>query len=540
MTTDPGHHRPRHMILAMGGLTAVIVVLSGCSPPPAAMAVARAAVGSAPAAAVAIMDAPAYQAARWSFQVSDLDTGTVLLADRATELALTASTAKLFTVGTAYDALGADARLTTPVYATGSVEQGVLQGDLALVASGDLTMGGRNAAEGRADSTSTATTVDHVYGDIAPNAVTPPGDPLAGLDSLATQVAARGIHRISGDVVVDARLWQPFAGQEGTVTPIFVNDNLLDLTVTPAAAGQPATVAASPHTSAYQVISEVRTEAGADADLHVTADPQDPHRLTITGSIGTTAGPRLTVYRLPDAIAWARTLFIEALARAGITLTADPLGANQPAALPAMGSYAPDQQVATLQSPPISAFGTMILKTSYNTGANALMCQLAAHAGSTDCLDGLTPMRALVTTAGLVPDDVVLIDGQGADPASVTPEQMVKWLRWTQTRPWKDVFKAGQPVLGESGSLASSGAASPAKGKVAAKTGTSAHPDPGTGRALFSVQRLSGFMTGPDGHRLVFDLAVSGATYPDVFTGLVQAGKDVAGVAAEIQQALSR
>jgi D-alanyl-D-alanine carboxypeptidase/D-alanyl-D-alanine-endopeptidase (penicillin-binding protein 4) len=95
-------------------------------------------------------------------------------------------------------------------------------------------------------------------------------------------------------------------------------------------------------------------------------------------------------------------------------------------------------------------------------------------------------------------------------------------------------------VLGESGSLASSGGDSPARGKVAAKTGTSAHPDPGTGRALFNVQRLAGFMTGPDGRTLVFDLAVSGGTYPDVLTGLVQAGKDVAAVAAEFQQELSR
>jgi D-alanyl-D-alanine carboxypeptidase/D-alanyl-D-alanine-endopeptidase (penicillin-binding protein 4) len=546
MTDNPGRRRRRGVIAGVAGLTAVILVLSGCSssagtsPGGGETGPAGAPAGPAPGAAPAIMNGPAYRAAHWTYQVSDLDSGEVLLADRPDEFVFTASTAKLFTVGTAYETLGADARLTTPVYAIGRVEQGVLQGDLALVASGDLTMGGRNAAQGRADSTFTATTVDHVYGDIAPNAVAPPGDPLAGLDSLAAQVAATGIHRISGDVLVDDRLWQPFGGQEGSVPPIFVNDNLLDLTVTPTTSGQPATVSASPRTSAYQVISEVRTEAGADSELQVSADPRDPHRLTVTGSIGTTAGPRLTVYRVPDASTWARTLFMEALARAGVTVTADPLAADGSAALPAEGSYAPAQQVATLRSPPISAFGTMILKTSYNTGANALMCRLAVHTGSTDCLDGLKPMRALITTAGLVADDVVLVDGQGADPASVTPAQMVTWLRWTQTRPWKDAFKAGQPVLGESGSLASSGGDSPARGKVAAKTGTSAHPDPGTGRALFNVQRLAGFMTGPDGRTLVFDLAVSGGTYPDVLTGLVQAGKDVAAVAAEFQQELSR
>lgn len=538
MTDDQGRRRRRGVISGVAGLTAVLVVLAGCSRPtgPSSGGGETGPPGTAPTAATAIMNEPAYRAARWTYQVSDLDTGKVLLSNRPDEFVFTASTAKLFTVGTAYDTLGADARLTTPVYATGPVENGVLRGDLALVASGDLTMGGRNAAQGRADSTFSATTVDHVYGDIAPNAVAPPGDPLAGLDNLAAQVAAKGIHRVTGDVRIDDRLWQPFEGQEGSVPPIFVNDNLLDITVTPTTSGQPATVSANPRTSAYQVISKVRTEAGAESELQVSADPRDPHRLTVTGSIGAAAGPRLTVYRVPDAAAWARTLFVEALGRAGITVATDPPAANRTAELPAKGSYTPAQQVAALQSPPISALGAMILKTSYNTGANTLMCLLAVHSGSTDCTDGLEPMRALVTKAGLVADDVVLVDGQGADPASVTPAQMVQWLRWTQTRPWKDAFKAGQPVLGESGSLASSGAESPAKGKIAAKTGTSAYPDPGTGRALFNVQRLAGFMTGPDGHTLAFDLAVSGATYPDVLTGLVQAGHDVADVAAQFQQ----
>ena len=58
------------------------------------------------------------------------------------------------------------------------------------------------------------------------------------------------------------------------------------------------------------------------------------------------------------------------------------------------------------------------------------------------------------------------------------------WLKWTQTQPWGAAFKAGLPVLGQFGALASVGRNSPAKGKVLAKTGTSAHPDPATGRVL--------------------------------------------------------
>jgi serine-type D-Ala-D-Ala carboxypeptidase/endopeptidase (penicillin-binding protein 4) len=540
----------RYLPIVIPALIGVTLTAAGCSgggsnavAPPRSVGTtgsARPVPDGVPAAARAIMAKPAYRAARWIYQVSDLKTGKVLLANRPGEMAFTASAAKLLTIGTVYDTMGAGTRLTTPVYATGRTNGGVLHGNLALVASGDLTMGGRNAAQGRADDSFTANTIDHVYGDVAPNAALPPGNPLAGLDSLAHQIAASGIHRVDGNVIIDDRLWQTFHGQEGDVQPMYVNDNVLDITVTPGAAGRLATVAGSPRTAAYQVRSEVKTGNGTDVALHVAADPQDPHRLVVTGSIGANAGPRLTIYRIPNPASWARTLFVEALTRAGVTVAADPLATNPASALPAKGSYTAAERVAAFRSPPISAMGSLVLKTSYNTGANAMLCLLAVHEGSTDCLDGLAPIRAVVKKAGLVSDDVVLIDGQGADPASMPPAQMVRFLRWTQSRSWAGVFKAGQPVLGESGSLAGNGIDSPAKGKLAAKTATSAHPEPGTGRVLFNVQRLAGFMTTSEGRKLVFDVAVSGGTYPDVLTGLVQAGNDVADVSAAFQQALSR
>jgi D-alanyl-D-alanine carboxypeptidase/D-alanyl-D-alanine-endopeptidase (penicillin-binding protein 4) len=73
-----------------------------------------------------------------------------------------------------------------------------------------------------------------------------------------------------------------------------------------------------------------------------------------------------------------------------------------------------------------------------------------------------------------------------------------------------------------------------------AKTGTSAHGDPATGRALFNVQSLAGFMKTDDGRRLAFDLSMSGATYPSPLEGALQSNADVSGVAAAFQQSLSR
>jgi serine-type D-Ala-D-Ala carboxypeptidase/endopeptidase (penicillin-binding protein 4) len=488
------------------GFTAVVLacltLVVGCTPSgpstraPVAEVAARTAV--VPPAARRIMNEPEYRTARWLYYVADLRTGEALLASHRNELVFTASTAKLFTVGTALDVLGPDHRVTTPVYATGPVRDGVVDGDLALVASGDLALGGRGAINDRVNFTFTAHAIDHVYGDVAPNAAMPKGRPLAGLNALAHQVAAKGVTRVDGDVVIDQRRWQPFDSQEGVVPAIFVNDNLLDITVTPAAAGETATVVDTPMSKAFTAVSQVRTVPGSDAAIEATA---------------------------------------EALNRAGVTVDANPVAADP--ASPG-STYRRSQRLASLTSPPLREFAKMILATSYNRGANALMCQLAVDAKSTDCLEGLQPIRTLINEAGLVSDDVVLVDGQGADPASVTPVQLVRWLRWTQDQSWATPFNAGLPVLGESGTLASAGLDSPARGRVIAKTGTSARPDPATGRVLFNVQGLGGFMETDDGRTLVFSLSMSGATYPDVLTGLVKVNEDVAGVAAAFQQFLSR
>jgi D-alanyl-D-alanine carboxypeptidase/D-alanyl-D-alanine-endopeptidase (penicillin-binding protein 4) len=53
------------------------------------------------------------------------------------------------------------------------------------------------------------------------------------------------------------------------------------------------------------------------------------------------------------------------------------------------------------------------------------------------------------------------------------------------------------------------------------------------------LQSLAGYLTLDDGRVLVFGLSMSGATYPQPYDGLVEAGADVAGVAAAFQQALS-
>jgi D-alanyl-D-alanine carboxypeptidase/D-alanyl-D-alanine-endopeptidase (penicillin-binding protein 4) len=160
-----------------------------------------------PSAILAIMQKPRYSEATWGLRVTDVNSGAVIYDLNSRDLLFTGSVRKLYSVGIALNELGADYRFKTPVFRIGRVDaSGTLNGDLVLVAKGDLTMGGRDSG----DDTVAFTNFDHCDANNLGSAILTEPDPLAGLDKLAAQVAASGITKVSGDVIVDDWLFKQF------------------------------------------------------------------------------------------------------------------------------------------------------------------------------------------------------------------------------------------------------------------------------------------------------------------------------------------
>src|SRR5262249_41883928 len=103
-----------------------------------------------------IMRQPKYEHATWGIYVRDAETGKVLYDLNSEKMFLPASTTKLFTAAALLNAYGDNYRFKTPVYAFGTIKNGHLDGQLVLVAQGDLTLGGRQA-----DDTIQFTKLDH-------------------------------------------------------------------------------------------------------------------------------------------------------------------------------------------------------------------------------------------------------------------------------------------------------------------------------------------------------------------------------------------
>src|SRR6516165_9542513 len=154
----------------------------------------------------AVTNGPDYRHGRWGILVVERDTGRVVYERNPDQLFVPASTTKLYSCSSALHHLGPDYCFETPVYRRGPVEAGTLRGDLILVASGDLTLGGRTLPDG----TMAFANNDHTYADATTTTDSlTPTDPLAGLMALAKQVKAAGIDRVDGEVLIDIRLFDP-------------------------------------------------------------------------------------------------------------------------------------------------------------------------------------------------------------------------------------------------------------------------------------------------------------------------------------------
>src|SRR5438477_6463150 len=224
-----------------------------------------------------LINAPVYRYASWGILVVDAKSGEKLYALNEDKMIRPASVTKLFTVAAALEALGPDYRFHTPVYRMGDVDSGgTLTGDLILVASGDPTMGGRAESAGIAFRN-----VDHIYSGFTEGAEVTDTDPAAGLKSLARQIKRTGIRRVNGDIIIDDRLFDS-AGGTGSgpskLTPIVVNDNLVDVIVSPGETGGPAKVRWIPESEAVHVESQVVT-GPADGATSVVLSSTAPDRI---------------------------------------------------------------------------------------------------------------------------------------------------------------------------------------------------------------------------------------------------------------------
>lgn len=471
----------------------------------------------------AVFNKPDYKNATWGLRV--LDGNKVLLDLNPQRAFYIGSVRKVFTVGELLNAVGGSHRYDTPIYRTGPVSGGVLHGNLIVVASGDLTMGGRTLPDGGI----AVSNWDHNEADGLGNAILTRPDPLAGYRRLAQQVRAAGIGRVAGNVAIDDRLFQPFFFRgQFNVRPIFINDDVVDLSMRPGGTpGAQIGVAVRPISAALRVDNRLRVGAPKSADT-LAIKPVLPACIGSVGCSSTIGGnlpsdfvPPLTgspilvqTVRIVQPSNYARTVLIEALKGAGVKVDAPAVAQNPVQLLPGRGSYRAANRVAQLEGMPYAQDAKFILKISYNIGADTSLVLFGLTQGARSMPGALlAERRNLSAHYGIAPALYHFVDGSGGGNSTATNGAVTHVLQQLAKSPAaRDLYNA-LPVLGVDGSLAfvkdftSDPTLAGAKGNVHAKTGT--YVDNVGSQMMLKGQAFGGYITTKRGHRLTYELVVN-------------------------------
>lgn len=483
-----------------------------------------------------IMDRPEFAHASFGIEFYEPESGNVVYALNEHKLFIPASTTKTLTEGTLLASLGADYRFHTRIYRTGPVDRsGRLKGDLVLVASGDPNLSNR----ARSDGTLAFVDEDHSYGGPAVA-----GDPLTVIRQLAKDVAAKGIRRIDGRVIVDASLFPDGEAEGGTgvvVSSIVVNDNVIDLTAKPGAKeGDPVILDSSPVTAYVRFVNQLRTTAaGSKPELRqpVTAEnPDGSVTVTLHGGLPLGTKPVTAPYAVPSPTRYAETVLRECLSASGIRLKA-PSTAAAPEFKGYARFYTADNLVAEHVSLPLSEEIKVTLKVSQNLHAGMgpyLLGSLVAKNAEDPLHAGFKVEREFLQAAGLDLSGASQGDGEGGDRADLfSPHFMCRYLAFWTTRPDFDEFFKGLPVLGKDGTLAGIQKDSPAVGHVFAKTGTYGSEDKLGARMMLNAKGLVGYVLTASGRRLTFAAYVNNLHLPpDPSAAQAVAGQALGAIAA--------
>lgn len=419
----------------------------------------------------------------WGLLIVDAESGEKLYEQNADRYFVPASNMKLFTSALALARLGPDYRFHTTLETSGTISNGVLAGDLALVGRGDPNLSNRKF----------------------PYQVKEEFDgPLEkALAELADGVVAKGVKEITGDVIGDDSYFPRERYPSGweindmvweygaAISAIVLDDNTVTLTLTPGEQpGSAVQGTVSPATPDFLVENDVTTSAPeVKADLTLTRDPGS-NLVVVKGTMPANAAPRKLVLAIQQPALHAATVLNRLLEDRGIRV--DGVARARHEAAKAAGDPV---VLAEHVSVPLGEAITLSNKISQNLHTEMWLRTVARQNGPWATDDDLMQVpQDFYALAGVSPDDIIQTDGSGLSRHDlVTPRAIVALLTFAQKQPWFDTYYNSLPVAGVDGTLEDRMKSTPAAGRIHAKTGSVEH-----------VRTLSGFAETPNGRRLIF------------------------------------
>ena len=442
-----------------------------------------------------ILTAPTLTRSYWGVLVKCAKNNDTLYSLNAGKLLMPGSTIKIVTLAAAAERLGWDYVYDTRLVAAGSIDAGVLNGDLLVVGSGD------------------------------PSIVDADGAAAGIFAGWADTLKSGGVHAITGRIIGDDNAfddealgpgwaWDDLQGRDATgVSGLQYNENVVQATIAPGAAiGAPAIVMLTPAGSHLDLDSQITTAgAGAVPSIAARRSPGSS-RLELHGSIPLVSEPIVRVVSVNNPTLFFVTALRNALTAQGIEVRGAAVDVDdlRDAPSPASGTV-----LVIHHSPPLSELATRLMKDSVNLYAETLLKTIGVASGAATFEGGRVAAAVTLQPWGVVPAGVIQVDGSGLSRYNyVTPETLVTVLMHIDRNDgMREPFEGSLPVAGRDGTLAARMKGTAAEGNARAKSGT-----------LANVRSLAGYVTSADGEPLVFAIVANNfGTMPEVAIAAIDA-----------------
>lgn len=417
-----------------------------------------------------ILGLPSLASAKLSVAVVEVDTGRMIYGRNDGALLNPASNVKIVTTAAALAELGPEYRFKTVLLGE-ALKGGVLEGNLYLRGFGDPSLVGED------------------------------------LWKMASDVAARGVRKIAGDVVVDDTFFDaervgpgfeqkqedaPFRAPSGAVS---LNYNACAVLVLPGKkAGDAARVLVDPVSPYFTVVNEATTVANGRAGLQVETREADGHtEIHVSGTVRMGESGHTERRRIAHPDLYAGYSLRELLVRRGIQVTGKVLTGQAPVSA---------RTLATHYSQPLGVLVRDVNKSSNNFMAEQVLKTLGAEIGGKPgtWAKGVEGVGRFLETLGVGKSAYKMTNGSGLyDSNRFSAAQIVAILRsaYRDFRFAAD-FVGSLALAGADGTIGHRMAGSPAERYVRAKTGT-----------LSGISCLSGYAGAPGRLPLAFSILMN-------------------------------
>lgn len=453
-----------------------------------------------------LIDKSPYANAHWGVIVVSLQDGRVACSRDGRKLFNPASIQKILTALVALDKLGADFRWKTSVLAADGIgADGTLDGDLVL------------RGEGAPDFDN------------------------AALENLVSQLEAKGLRRVRGNIVGDSSYFrgevigegwtwndlQQYYGAEASALSFnenqaFVNvENGVGKTSTDYIRATVGTPTPIPSNSGAAVYENGGVRRGLDDnDFYVWGSSKN-------------FGMRVAVH---DPAKWAAKTLRESLEKKGIAVEGETVSRDWKTAT----DFNPEkaQVLATVESQTLGEIVKRMNKHSVNLYAELLLRTVGKKFGTEvpeqiqepttvrgDDTAGAAIIKKWLLQNRIAADEAQISDGSGLSRLDfVSPESFAKALIVAARAPYAPAFTDSLPVAAMDGTLG--GRLGQAKGKVLAKTGT-----------VTFVNSLAGYAQHKSGEVFTFAVIVNNETHKNAAVGMIdKIALKIVGIGADDKQ----